>query len=353
MKVRWVVMAALAGAALLPTVASAQVYENIVVRRAGSGMLGVATEAVGGSVQQPARQRVVVDVVAGSAAQRAGLAVGDTILRINGLAATEQVMFAPLEEGDTVVLRVRRGGAERDVRVVAGARPQQQRDVFTYTLPDSVQRQMSVIIRGVQDNLDTIARRGMRFERTPGDSAFMFRFGNDSVRVFSMPRGEMMSDSLRAMFRDMTMEMSRFLNDSVAFRFRTGPDSAAIRIFGPPGSGAWVQMDTIRFLNPAEAMTGSVMMGMRAVAGAELSELNPGLAEYFGVMSGVLVLNAREGTPAANAGIRAGDVIVRANGVTITSVADLRRVIGQAGPRAPVEIRLLRHGQPVDVRLGG
>jgi hypothetical protein len=25
----------------------------------------------------------------------------------------------------------------------------------------------------------------------------------------------------------------------------------------------------------------------------------------------------------------------------------------QAGPRAPVEIRLLRHGQPVNVRIGG
>jgi membrane-associated protease RseP (regulator of RpoE activity) len=353
MRVRSILVAVLAGAVMLPAMASAQVFESIVVRRGGGGMLGVATEAVGGTMQQAARQRVIVDVVAGSAAARAGLVVGDTIVRINGLAATEQVMFAPLEAGDTVVLRIRRGGSERDVSVVAGARPEQTRDVFAHTLPDSLQRHMSMIIRGVQDNLDTIARRGMMFERLPGDSAFMFRFGGDSVRIFNFPRGEIVSDSIRAIFRDMTMDMSRFLNDSVGFRFRTGPDSARIQIFGTPGSRGWVQMDTVRFLNPAEAMTGSVMMGMRAVAGAELSELNPGLAEYFGVMSGVLVLNARDGTPAANAGIRAGDVITHANGVNITSVAELRRVIAEAGPRRPVEIRLLRHGQPVDIRLGG
>jgi predicted metalloprotease with PDZ domain len=350
MRIKAIVLAALAGAVMLPAVAEAQVFESIVVRRAGSGMLGLATESVTvGGV--PARTRVITDVVSGSAAARAGLAVGDTIVRINGLAATEQVMFAPLEAGDTVVLRIRSNGRERDVTVVAGVRPDQPTS-YEFTLPDSVQRRMSVIFRGVQDNLDTLALRGLRIERTAGDSNVIFRFGSDSVRVFNLPgRAQLLPDSVEAVLRSMHGDMTRFFSDSARVQVFTRLDSARSEAFSAVPRR--FQADTIRFLNPAEAMTGAFAAGLRAVAGAELTELNPGLAEYFGVMSGVLVLNAREGTPAANAGIRAGDVIIRANGTNITSVVELRRIMMQAGPRTPVEIRLLRHGQPVDVRIGG
>jgi membrane-associated protease RseP (regulator of RpoE activity) len=350
MRIKGLVVAALAAAVMLPVAAEAQVFESVVVRRAGSGMIGVATESVR-TEGAPARTRVITDVVSGSAAAQAGLVVGDTIVSINGRPATEQVMFAPLQAGDTVVLRVRRSGRERDVTVVAGVRPDQARSLH-FTLPDSIERQMSVIFRDVQQNLDSLARRSIRIERTAGDSNIIFRFGGDSVRVFAYPgRAALLSDSIESVLRTMHGDVTRFFGDSARFRVLTYPDSAHIAVFRTPGR--LFHADTIRFLNPAEAMTGAFTAGMRAVAGAELTELNPGLAEYFGVMSGVLVINAREGTPAANAGIRAGDVIIRANGTNVTTVPDLRRIMMQAGPRAPVEIRLLRHGQPVNVRIGG
>jgi membrane-associated protease RseP (regulator of RpoE activity) len=359
MRIRSIMLATLAAAALLPAAAGAQVYESIVVQRAGSGMLGLATETVriGG---QPAGQRIVREVVPGSAAAQAGVAVGDTIVRINGLAASEQVMFAPLSPGDTVRLRIRRGGQERDITVVAGVRPQQGGMSFLYpfpdmphALPDSIQRQMSIIMRGVQENLDTIVRRGVFIERSPGDGNMVFRFGPDSVRVFSYDSraAAMLQDSVAARFRELTGDVRRLMADSA--RLRMFGDSAGFVFRGPGNVERRFSADTIRFLNPGEAVLGGMALGYRAVAGAELSELNPGLAEYFGVQNGVLVLNAREGTPAANAGIRAGDVIVRANGVNITSVAELRRAMMSASPRSPVEVRVLRHGQHVELRIGG
>jgi serine protease Do len=89
---------------------------------------------------------------------------------------------------------------------------------------------------------------------------------------------------------------------------------------------------------------------MRAVAGAELAPLNPALAEYFGATDGVLVLNAADRTPAERAGLRGGDVIIRANDTPIRSVTELRRAI-EAARGEDVTLRVLRHGRNVDVTL--
>lgn len=55
------------------------------------------------------------------------------------------------------------------------------------------------------------------------------------------------------------------------------------------------------------------------VAGAELTPMNADLRDVFGTESGVLVLRVAAGTPASEAGLRGGDVIVRANGEPVLS----------------------------------
>jgi membrane-associated protease RseP (regulator of RpoE activity) len=312
-------------AALQPAAAGAQVFETVVSFRGGGGMLGIMTEPVR-APGEPSRQRVIRNVVEGSPARAAGLAVGDTILRFNGVAATEQAIATPLEAGDTVVLRIRRGGQERDVRLVAAPRPQSERS-FTLALPDSVQRQVAMAMREVQNRLDTLRIRGIL--PALGDSLFAIAPG-DSIRVFRFP-----SSSGYPMARDSVFFLQR--------------GEGRIYVRAPGGAGA----DTVRFVRPAEALMSGMAMGLRSVAGAELAELNPALAEYFGVQSGLLVLEARQGTPAERAGIRAGDVITRAGDVDVASVADLRRALAGARAGAAVRLRLLRHGQPVEVTLGG
>jgi S1-C subfamily serine protease len=89
------------------------------------------------------------------------------------------------------------------------------------------------------------------------------------------------------------------------------------------------------------------------VAGAELAELNPELARYFRVDDGVLVLQVSRSTPAARAGLQGGDVIVRAAGRSVGSVADLRRAFGDRDGRVRLEV--VRQGQrrEVDVEWTG
>jgi S1-C subfamily serine protease len=84
-------------------------------------------------------------------------------------------------------------------------------------------------------------------------------------------------------------------------------------------------------------------------AGAKVIDLRPGLAEYFEVEGGVLVVEVPERTPAAIADIRAGDVITRIDQVVIRSVQDLRLGLSRAGETIPVT--LIRQGASIQVLL--
>ena len=63
----------------------------------------------------------------------------------------------------------------------------------------------------------------------------------------------------------------------------------------------------------------------RGRLGVSVDELTPQLAEYFGAKDGVLVAAVTDDSPAARAGIKAGDVITSVNGHEVRSRGDLAR----------------------------
>jgi serine protease Do len=77
------------------------------------------------------------------------------------------------------------------------------------------------------------------------------------------------------------------------------------------------------------------------IAGAELVPLRGDLRDYFGVESGLLVLRVARGTPGGRAGLRGGDVIVRANGRDVTSVRGLQLALARSSART-VELEVVR-----------
>ncbi len=95
----------------------------------------------------------------------------------------------------------------------------------------------------------------------------------------------------------------------------------------------------------------AVFAGWNAMAGAQLTALTPDLYDYFpGAESGVLVLRVAEGTPAAKAGLKAGDVIVYARGKSVADVSDLRGVFFEALLQ-PVELVVVRKGKELRVTI--
>jgi S1-C subfamily serine protease len=66
------------------------------------------------------------------------------------------------------------------------------------------------------------------------------------------------------------------------------------------------------------------------IVGAQMVTVSELLAKSLGIQPGVLVTAAPVGSPAAESGLRDGDVIVKAELQRVRSVAELRELIGQA-----------------------
>lgn len=64
--------------------------------------------------------------------------------------------------------------------------------------------------------------------------------------------------------------------------------------------------------------------------GVSVSPLTDQLAQYFGVTDGALVSSVEANTPAADAGLKAGDVITAIDGRTVTSAGDITDALRNA-----------------------
>lgn len=334
------------------------------------GWLGVSYSVTMIRSNGASRESLVIqEVVGGSPAQRAGVEAGDTILAVNDIRATDDLMrslSSSLAPGDEVRLRVRRDGRDQELRVRAGEWPADyayampgRRDIWMID-PDSLRGRVRIYLDSARRQIEMMPRLNIdpdvRFRRYFADSVFVMP--RDSVLVWRSPRGGAYSwvlprDSLR-LRGDSTW--FRFNPDIRAFQFRMDSimridmDSMRIRLRGLDRGDWSVFMDSVR-VTP-RGNFGIATFGERGVAGAELTELNAGLGEYFGTDRGVLVVRVPDGTPAQRAGLQAGDVIVRASGRDIRSIADLRAEVSRAraADAVPLEILRKRSRQTIQLR---
>ena len=93
----------------------------------------------------------------------------------------------------------------------------------------------------------------------------------------------------------------------------------------------------------------------RPVLGVSVDEMNPQLAEFLGVRDeegGLFVKEVLEGTPAERAGLKAGDVILEADGRKIGGLLDLRETLrGNAGKTIPLRVVRDRSARTLEVTL--
>ena len=84
----------------------------------------------------------------------------------------------------------------------------------------------------------------------------------------------------------------------------------------------------------------------RGYLGVNIQAVTPAMAESMGMKTakGAIVDQTMPGTPAAEAGLKSGDVITKLNGETIEDAADLTQRIGSFKPGAKVELTYLRNG---------
>lgn len=251
---------------------------------------------------------VVAEVRRGSPAARAGVQVGDTVTVWNGRRdVANAIREAELDPGDTVQLRLRRGSGEQTLSIVAATRP-------------------GAVIA---------ARRG-----SDGEEVLIVRPGaiEREMRV--------MSDSLRIRADSLHERIQILMRDSIGPRIRELERTRMpeIRERLRDMEGAVARFDGETFV---------LDLGRRSVAGAEFAEVNEGLAAYFGTDDGVLVLKVAPETPAARAGLEAGDVVVEVDDQAISAIPELRRAVARAQTRdaRSVKLEVLRKGQRRELQL--
>ena len=117
-----------------------------------------------------------------------------------------------------------------------------------------------------------------------------------------------------------------------------GTAYAGARSFASPGADAESSGETGSDLDSQGISVSSGNIG------AELDAIGPQLASYFGVKdgTGMLVKSVQPGSPAAVAGLQAGDVILRLNDEPLVSPLDWMRGM-EAGQGKPVELTIMRN----------
>jgi len=85
--------------------------------------------------------------------------------------------------------------------------------------------------------------------------------------------------------------------------------------------------------------------------GVEGEALSPQLATYFGVKEGVLVRSVVKDTAAEKAGIKAGDVITKVDGNTVTTPNELVNAIRSASSKKSFPVELVRDHHETSVNV--
>lgn len=96
---------------------------------------------------------------------------------------------------------------------------------------------------------------------------------------------------------------------------------------------------------------------VRGWLGVSIQDVDRNLAESFGLERpmGALVAQVGAGSPAAEAGIESGDIIIRFDSSDIETSADLPHIVGLLAPGSKVDATIVREGQTrvIEVEVGG
>jgi serine protease Do len=128
-------------------------------------------------------------------------------------------------------------------------------------------------------------------------------------------------------------------------------------IFSPSGGSVGlafaIPSETVQSVVDQLEKGGTVTRGY---LGVQIQPLSKDLADSLKLSTekGALVASAQDGTPAAKAGLKAGDVITAVNGEPVASARELSRKIAGLKPGTRIDLSYLREGKPqtASVELG-
>lgn len=339
--------------------------------RVGQPWLGVGLETrvrcpLGGNKRDCRRFLLISSVVVGSPAEAAGVAIGDTVVELDGAAPESsefQRRLRRLEVGTPIEVLVGRAGERISLEVVPRARPDavgmrvrtRPSGVWNWATPEG---EMSLPI--IVETADS-AKANVWMFKEDDDRHVVIVPSRDGWKVHIVERdAEDASDEVRQLkvqVRDLEGYLSQNGEDmrrawaELRERIRTEltPEMAVLR--DSVLAEARVKLEAVRKARSAYgtgrarvryAPPPHLLEATRRLAGAEFEPLGPELS-HDGLAKGLLVLRVIEGTPAYRLGLRRGDVVVEVGGTECSAVSDFRDAI-HATTGGGVEVKWVRKG---------
>lgn len=309
----------------------------------------------------------VTGIQQGGPADLGGILPGDVLVALNGRQLVNYEAWirslGSLGPGRRASLRVHRRGTEVEtVVVVADQRPPSFPAMLD--LPEfeaalaTVRQEIEALMATLPDTLGP--RPGLRSSSWVGgrirfDSGAVSLTLSDSSMTLDIRRsGSLRIDTVPAPLPGEPGTTGRLRPADTAETTpleagRTGTIVADSTGFFPVGgdsllAGATAARIRSRALSgaPQAEVVGSVVLG-----GAQVRTLSGALGRYFGVSSGVLIVDVLANSPARRAGFRPGDVILAVGGRELATLAHLRSELSLA--RLPVIVTVIRHGERLDI----
>ena len=288
---------------------------------AGHGFLGIMlqdlTPSMAKALQMGDGTGVIVNSVTDdSPAAKAGVVDGDVIVELNGAKVTDTAGFTSsvraLAPGDKAVLVVQRDGKKKTLTAELGERPTDlagsanARGEIRIITPDGESVQKFEGLEGLEKLKELHGIEGLEGLKNL-DHMKMMQDGN--MKILVIPRGDDDAD------------------------IAEGEEGGERRII-------------------VKTMDGED----RGWLGVRLDALNEQLGDYFGVKdgAGVLVTEVVEDSPAAKAGLLAGDVIVKVGDEQTASPDGLHEAMGDTRPGDDLALTVLRKGarKTITAKLG-
>jgi membrane-associated protease RseP (regulator of RpoE activity) len=268
-----------------------KVEKRVIVRHAGGSRLGVGLADTEGDV----RGTKVRSVEDGSPAEKAGIKEGDVIVRFDGEAVRSASQLARLvgetPTGRSVAIEVKRGAATQTLNA---------------TLAEG--------------------GRGFRFYGGPGTGEFNLGMPDWDVEVPEPP---------------LPPDAPAPPHAGVAPRAPMAPHPPM-----PPHAWSWRSDD-------GNDVFFRHMGGGPRRLGIQYVEVGEQLAAYFKLAgkSGVLVSSVEADGPAARAGMKAGDIVLKLGSETIDDGQDLREAVSEAEGGQEITVTVQRDGRPLDLKV--
>lgn len=326
---------------------------------------GVRCEAGGaaaggrGSENAPADCRPLViaeAVIQGGPADRAGVQPGDTLIAVNGralLRRSGQDELLSFEEGEPAQLLLGRDDGRVSVRVVPERRPPEAGRAPVWVEAGGTAGTPAVVRPRVLVNPDQPAKEPGGLDTGEGSSGVaVFRLGEDgevyvesrvgdSVRLRRLeavaPRIREIRDSVFSLARVQLQAVRKHQREALTRVMEARREQLREEVGEAVEAMPRIRADAPMPMPPNRKLR---------MAGAEFRPLSPPLAEYFpGAEHGLLVLQVVPGTPAAELGLRSGDVVVSAGDRRITGATDLREALSRYPRRDSVVMKWVRKGE--------